>query len=204
MKGGALYDEADLNNTILINGTYYIRDKDNPNEPLMDIINLKKIPATQAVLLNKQIYNIYKIYKWVIEYKHDMCPLRNMVSKEDKKRIDEMYKMLLRQTQKITKSNILTMFRDRVKISESNGAATFGDNISRGDLFILQDERGTTRVLYSTTWYLSDIPCYIIFCTTDLKNKTKTKSFMPKQVFGYVLQHETEYFNYLVKLIADN
>ena len=54
-----------MRNTIRIDGKLYIRDKDSPNEPLLDYIgNMKPIAVNKAILVNGRIYNIASIYNW--------------------------------------------------------------------------------------------------------------------------------------------
>jgi hypothetical protein len=64
--GTGKYTEKDLRNTIRLNGKLYIRDKDSPNEPLLDYIgNMKPIAVNKAILVNGRIYNVASIFHWM-------------------------------------------------------------------------------------------------------------------------------------------
>ena len=66
--GTGKYTEKDLRNTIRIDGKLYIRDKDSPDEPLLDHIgNMKPIAVNKAILVNGRIYNIASIFNWMFE-----------------------------------------------------------------------------------------------------------------------------------------
>lgn len=193
MKGGAVYTEADLENTITVNGIRFIKDKDEPDSALDDIITMEPIQATRAFFLNGRVYDIYSIHRWIFEFNRTKCPLRMAIDAADKNRISSMHQRLQTATRRSSPpGTVPRTIRNRVQISgsQTSPAAFLVDNISRGDLLLLADG----RVLYSHSWYFSGNPNYIMYGTTSLL--THSADIVPirgNQLMGYVLQRESNY-----------
>ena len=90
-RGGALYTQNDINNTILINGVSHVRAKDddidNSNEypnALTDPINLTPIPQNRAVLIGQKIYDIDGgLHAHVQKRKNTGKPITNPLTNEN-------------------------------------------------------------------------------------------------------------------------
>jgi hypothetical protein len=196
LKGGAVYTEADLENTITANGITFILDKDQPDSPLDDMITMEPIQAVRAVLLNGRVYDIYSIQRWVFEFRRNFCPLRIVIREEDRTRIQLMYERLQNSPHRVSPpGSIPRAIRNRVQVSgsQTSPAAFVVDNIARGDLLLLRNG----RVLYSNSWYFSGRPNYIMYGVTSLlTNQGEMVPIGGNQLAGYVLRREANYDEY--------
>lgn len=63
--GGELYDNNDLNDTVIQDNVTYIRDKESEYPtPLIDMITGGPIKKEDAIIVNNHVYDIEGIYVW--------------------------------------------------------------------------------------------------------------------------------------------
>jgi hypothetical protein len=169
LKGGAIYDENDINTTVLLGDIKYIKDKDK-EEPLLDIINMEPIEQDRAILVNNQIYDIESIYKWIVIHEKTYCPLRIKVTNS---------------------KDIIAKYTSTIsRVTISSTSITFKDDIKRLDIILTNNGN-----YYSYTWYNKSVSLFAIH-GIKTANSTATVPIVIKNIIGYVLVDEPAYDNY--------
>ena len=125
---------------------------DEQGNIIEDVITLDNIPVEMAIKFHNKFYDIRGLYKWVFEYGMRHCPLRQVITEDDKDMI-KVFHMEVKNTTEDIKN--VFIYNDKVY---------FSDNIKRGDIFIL---KGNIHI-YCYTWYYTCVGYFYILGTHNL------------------------------------
>lgn len=199
MKGGHIYKEDDLQNTVTVNNVEFIAlaagdtqisdAEDEYNKVLHDPVTYSPISKNNAFLLHGIVYDIYSIYDWVVKYNHNTCPYkRQPITSTEKQDIINKYNSVARISR-------ISSGSGKVKYIPSNNSIILKSNITRGDFFILDDG----EIWYSYTFYGKGYPIYFIYGAKSLGNIGGTLVPLHK-IKDYVLKSEERYNQLLLNV----